>query len=39
MVFHEAHLVSQAFEEGSLKLGDEGLEAWASLGNEQANGV
>ncbi len=39
MIVHEAHLVSQAFEEGGLKLGDEWLEAWARFGNEQANGV
>ena len=39
MTVKEAHLVSQAFEEGSLELGDEWLEAWACLGNEQADGV
>lgn len=39
MTVEEAHLVSQAFEEGSLELGDEWLEAWACLGNEQADGV
>jgi len=39
MFVHEAHLVSQAFEEGSLQLGDKRLEAWTRLGNKQANGV
>ena len=32
-------LLSKALEEGGLQLGHKGLEAWASLGNEQAYGV
>ena len=36
---HLAHLVSKALEEGGLQLGHKGLEAWASLGNEEAYGV
>lgn len=34
-----ADRVGKAFQEGGLQLRDKGLEPWASLGNEQANGV